>query len=72
MFFNGFGENKNIINVNNGKMAKGVEHVIHNIMKFTRGILQAKMHDILLIMTKWGSKRSLIPIFIINLDLPKS
>jgi hypothetical protein len=71
MFLNGFGENKNIINVNNGEMGERVENIIHNILKFTRSILQFKRHNIPLIMTKWGSKGSLISITIIDLDLPK-
>jgi hypothetical protein len=39
MLLNGFGENKSIINVNNGEMGERVENIIHNILKFTRSIL---------------------------------
>ena len=72
MSLNGFGENENIINVNNGEMGERVENIIHKILKFTRSILQSKRHNIPLIMAKWGSKGSLISISVINLDLPKS
>ena len=32
MLINGFGVDKNIINVNNGEMTKGVEDIIHNVL----------------------------------------
>jgi hypothetical protein len=63
---------QNIININNGEMNERVEDIIHDILKLTGGILQTKRHNIPLIMTKRGGKSSLIPIMVINLDLPKS
>jgi hypothetical protein len=32
MFFNGFGKNKNIININNGEMGEMIKNIIHNVL----------------------------------------
>ena len=42
MFINGFGIDKNIINVNNGEITKGIENIIHNVLEFTRAFLRPK------------------------------
>ena len=72
MFINRAGINKNIINVNNGKMTEKIENIIHNILEFTWSILKTKMHHIPLIMTKRSGESSFIPILLTNLNLPKS
>jgi len=40
---------EDIININNGKMTKGVKNVIHDSLEFTRGILKTKRHNILFV-----------------------
>lgn len=60
MFINRLWRNKNIINVNNGEVDKWVEDIIHNILKFTKGILKIKRHYILFIMTNEDSKNNFI------------
>jgi hypothetical protein len=72
VFINGFRIDEDIINVNNGKMTKGVKNIIHDSLEFTRGILKAKRHNIPFIMSKGCGKGSLISIPISNLNLPKS
>ena len=52
MFINGFGIDKDIINVNNSEMTEGIKDIIHNVLEFTRGILKTKRHNIPLIMSK--------------------
>ena len=42
MFINGIEIDKDIININNGEMTEGIEDIIHNVLKFTRGILKTK------------------------------
>ena len=71
MFINGFGIDKNIINVNNGEMTKGVEDIIHNVLEFTRGVLETKKHNIPPIMSKRGGESSFVLISFTDLDLPK-
>ena len=46
MFINGVGVDKNIININNGKMTEGIENIIHNVLELTGGILKTKRHNI--------------------------
>ena len=72
VFINRVGINKNIINKNNGEMAKGIEDIIHNVLEFTRGILKTKRHNIPLTMSKRSGKSSLVFIILTNLDLPKA
>jgi hypothetical protein len=72
MFFNTFEEDQNIININNSKMRKRIEDVIHNILEFTGCILQTKRHNIPLIVSKRSSESSFIPILVTYLNLPKS
>jgi hypothetical protein len=72
MLINGFRIDEDIINVNNGKMAKGIKNVVHDPLEFTRGILKSKRHNISFIMSKGSGKGCLIPILFSNLDLPKS
>jgi hypothetical protein len=72
MFFNTFGEDQNIINIHNSEIRKWVEDIIHDVLEFTRGILQTKRHNIPLIMSKWSGKSSFVPILITYLDSPKS
>ena len=71
MFINGFGIDKDIINVNNGEMTKGIENINCNVLEFTRGILKTKRYDIPLIMSKGSGESSLVLISFTNLDLPK-
>ena len=71
VFINRVGINKNIININNGEMTKGVENIIHDVLKLTGGILKTKRHNIPLIMSKRSGKSSFVPILLTNLDLPK-
>ena len=71
MFINGFGIDKDIINVNNGEMTKGIENIICNVLEFTRGIFKTKRYDIPLIMSKGSGESSLVLISFTNLDLPK-
>ena len=42
MFFNGFGKNENIINVNNGEMTETFENVIYDILEFTWAFFRPK------------------------------
>ena len=72
LFINKARVNKNIININNGEMTKGVKNIIHDVLKLTRGILKTKRHNIPLIMTKRSGKSSFILIVLTNLDLPKT
>jgi hypothetical protein len=72
VFINGFRIDEDIINVNNGKMTKGVENVVHDPLELTRGILKTKRHNISFIMSEGCGKGSLIPISISILNLPKS
>ena len=72
VFINRIGVYKNIINVNNGEMAKGIENNIHNVLELTTGILKTKRHNIPLVMSKRGGKSSFVLIILTNLDLPKS
>ena len=69
MFINGFGIDKDIINVNNGEITEG--DIIHNVLEFTRSILKAKRHNILLIMSKGNGESSFVHISFTYLDLPK-
>ena len=69
MFINGFGVDKNIFNVNNGEMTKGVEDIIHNVLEFTRGILETKKRNIPLIMSKMGDESNFVLISFTDLDL---
>ena len=71
MFISGFGVDKNIINVNNNEMTKGIENIIHNVLEFTKGILKTKKYSISLIMFKRNGESSFVLISFINLDLPK-
>ena len=71
MFISGFGVDKNIINVNNDEMTKGIENIIHNVLEFTKGILKTKRHNIPLIMFKRSGESSFVLISFSNLDLPK-
>ena len=71
MFINEFGINKDIININNGEMIKGIEDIIHSVLELTRGILKTKGHNILLIMSKGSGESSLVLIGFTDLDLPK-
>ena len=71
MFISGFGVDKNIINVNNDEMTKGIENIIHNVLEFTKGILKTKRHNISLIMFKRSGENSFVLISFTNLDLPK-
>ena len=71
MFISGFGVDKNIINVNNDEMTKGIENIIHNVLEFTKGILKTKRHNISLIMFKRSGESSFVLISFTNLDLPK-
>ena len=57
VFINRVGINKNIINKNNGEMAKGIEDIIHNVLEFTRGILKTKRHNIPLIISKMSGEK---------------
>jgi hypothetical protein len=66
IFFNTFGEDQNIINIHNSKMRKWVEDIIHDVLEFTRGILQTKRHNIPLIMSKWSGKSNFVPILILT------
>ena len=72
VFINRAGINKNIININNGEMAEGIENIIHDILELTRGILKTKKHHIPLIMTKRSGKSSFIPMILTDLDLAES
>jgi hypothetical protein len=45
MFFNTFGEDQNIINIHNSEIRKWVEDIIHDVLEFTRGILQTEKHS---------------------------
>ena len=60
MFINGFGIDKDIINVNNSEMTEGIKDIIHNVLEFTRGILKTKRHNIPLIMFKGSGESSLV------------
>ena len=71
MFINGFGIDKNIINVNNGEITKGIENIIHNVLEFTRGILKTKRHNIPLIISKMSGESNSVLISFNDLDLPK-
>ena len=71
VFINRFGVNKDIINVNNGEMTKGIKNIIHNVLEFTRGILKVKRHNIPLIMSQGNGEKSFLLISFTNLDLPK-
>ena len=71
VFINRIRVNKNIININNGEVAKRIENIIHNILEFTRGILKTKRHNIPLIMSKRSGKSNFILILLTNLDLPE-
>ena len=71
IFINGFGIDKDIINLNNGEMTEGITNIIHNVLEFTRGILKTKRHNIILIMSKGNGESSLVLISITYLDLPK-
>jgi len=42
MFINGFGIDEDIINVNNGEVAKRIKNVVHDSLEFTRDILKIK------------------------------
>ncbi|CAL9006586.1 unnamed protein product, partial [Prunus brigantina] len=63
---------QNIININNREMTISIKNLIHNILEFTRSILNAKRHNIPLIMSKRSNKSSLISIRLSNLYLPES
>ena len=71
IFINGFGIDKDIINLNNGEMTEGITDIIHNVLEFIRGILKTKRHNIILIMSKGNGESSLVLISITYLDLPK-
>ena len=58
VFINKARINKNIININNGEMTKGVENIIHDVLNLTGGILKTKCHKIPLIMSKRSGKSS--------------
>ena len=69
MFINRIGVDKNVININNGEMAKRIKNIILNVLELTRGILKTKRHDIPLIMSKRSGKSSFLLITFTNLDL---
>ena len=71
MFIKGSVIDKNIINVNNDEMTKGIEDIIYNVLEFTKGILKAKRHNIPFIMSKRGGESSLVLVSFTDLDLPK-
>ena len=71
VFINRIRVNKNMINIDNGEMAKRIENIIHYVLKLTRGILKTKGHKIPLIVSKRSGKSSLILITFTNLDLPE-
>lgn len=48
------------------------KNIIHNILEFTKCIFKIKGHYIPLVMGKWSSKISVIPIFLNYLNLLKS
>ena len=52
MFTNGFGINKDNVNLNNGEMTKGIEDIIHSVLELTRGILKTKGHNIPFVMSE--------------------
>ena len=72
VFINRVGVNKNIIDINNGEMAKGIENIIHDVLEFTKGILKTKRQNIPLIIPKRSGKSHFVLIILTNLDLPKS
>jgi len=59
VFINGSRLDEDIINVNNGKMTKGVKNVIHDPLEFTRGIVKDKRHNIPFVMSEGCGKGSL-------------
>jgi hypothetical protein len=72
MSYDGLREDENIIYVYYGIFNQRTQNIIHDILKFTWGILKTKGHYVPLILPKRRDKSCLILILLMNLDLPKS